>query len=172
MIPESGIKRFNVPAKGRTTLNEFQKRENVLEFQLACKRIGLPSSFGTVELNEWKLSSVVPCLIQLARIVQKNRKAALLKSNVTESSIATSDLESESAMLNTEEEEDEEEGEYSESELDEGVDDQEQQNQSLVMSFSEKELLTLQLLFLMLDRDDDGRITVQDLMALSEQVSQ
>ena len=52
-----------------------------------------------------------------------------------------------------------------------GLGNKKQGGESLVMSFTEKELLTLQLLFLMLDRDDDGRITVQDLMALSEEVS-
>ena len=68
-IRGSGIKSFhNLPSSSILPLEAFKAKENLIEFQLAAKRLNLPITFGTEDLEKKNITRVVSTLIFLAHV--------------------------------------------------------------------------------------------------------
>jgi len=68
-INGSGIKAFHdLPSSNVPPLEAFKAKENMVEFQLATKRLNLPISFGTEDLEKKNITRVVSTLIFLAHV--------------------------------------------------------------------------------------------------------
>jgi hypothetical protein len=64
--PDSGVKSYHqLPAKN-AVLDAFKAKENVVQFQEACKRLAMPVVFGMSELEEGNLGKIASCLVFVA----------------------------------------------------------------------------------------------------------
>lgn len=68
-IHGSGIKSYHqIPSSSVEALDVFKAKENVVEFQAASKRLHLPITFGTEDLEKNNITRVVSTLIFLAHV--------------------------------------------------------------------------------------------------------
>jgi hypothetical protein len=65
-IDGSGVSRYHNIKNIADAKEAFKARENVAQFQAACKRLDLPSSFGTDELEAGDLGSIATTLVYVA----------------------------------------------------------------------------------------------------------
>jgi hypothetical protein len=68
-IHGSGLDDYhNLPSSNVPPLEAFKAKENLVAFQLACKKLNLPITFGTEDLEKQNITRVVSTLIFLAHV--------------------------------------------------------------------------------------------------------
>jgi len=65
-IPNSGVSKWHTIPSGMAKLDAFKAKENMAQFQSACKKLSLPCVFGTQELEQGNLGQIATTLVFLA----------------------------------------------------------------------------------------------------------
>lgn len=144
-VKGSGITSF-VDKRPRK-LNEFEKLENLLQFKSSCEKLSMQFNIDPEEYLAGEVEVIVPCLLELAKLacVQDDMRTTIPKQLLEKSALATykglllQDRKGITKSTN-------------------------QQQDDTATAFSQQELLALRLLYMMIDRHNDGHITAEELL--------
>eukprot|EP00924_Labyrinthula_sp_SR-Ha-C_P008485 augustus_masked-scaffold_32-processed-gene-1.0-mRNA-1 protein AED:0.35 eAED:0.37 QI:0/-1/0/1/-1/1/1/0/1451 len=132
-----------------TKLNAFEIRQNLLVFQDVCKELGIKHMFFVSDIDTQDLNYILPALVELALKARSLGRIEDSLAQLLEEEIWTRGLGSE---IN------ENEGEWRTKDIEVGN-----------VTFNSQERLILQLLFLMIDRDDTGFLTYEGVVTWAKE---
>jgi len=64
--PDTGVTKYHELPQKNVVLDAFKAKENVVQFQEACRRLSMPVVFGMSELESGNLGKVASCLVFVA----------------------------------------------------------------------------------------------------------